>query len=111
MGPEPARAMTAKLILTGFMATGKTAVGRLLARELGWRFIDTDMQIAARTGKSIPEIFAQDGEARFRALEREAIAAIKDDHRQCPQCGNVFPAVISTGGGMLIDEQNCTMLN
>src|SRR5215472_11840454 len=102
--------MTSKLILTGFMATGKSAVGRILARRLGWRFIDSDLEIAARAGKSIPAIFAEEGESRFRALERQTIAELTADDRHCPNCGNVLPAVISTGGGALVDTQNCTML-
>lgn len=102
--------MTAKLILTGFMATGKSTVGHLVARQLGWRFIDTDAEIVARAGKPIPAIFAEHGEARFRALERETVAMLASDHRQCPQCKAPLPAVVSTGGGVLVDEQNCAML-
>jgi len=102
--------MTAKLIITGFMATGKSAVGHLVARRLGWQFADTDLVVAARAGKSVPDIFAQHGEAHFRALEREAIATLTSRRRQCALCGNPRPAVISTGGGALVDEQNCSML-
>ena len=102
--------MTAKIILTGFMATGKSAVGHLVARQLGWRFTDTDLVIVARTGMTISSIFAQHGEPHFRALEREAIATVAGDRRQCPQCGNPLPAVVSTGGGALVDEENCAML-
>lgn len=102
--------MTAKLILTGFMATGKSAVGHLVARQLGWRFIDTDVDIVARAGKPIPAIFAEYGEPYFRALERETVARLAADQRRCPQCGSALPAVISTGGGVLVDEQNCAML-
>jgi len=102
--------MNGKLILTGFMATGKSAVGHLVARRLGWRFTDTDASIAARAGKPIPAIFADHGEPHFRALERETIAALAQDRRRCPQCGKLMPAVISTGGGALVDEENCAML-
>jgi shikimate kinase len=102
--------MTAKLILTGFMATGKSAVGHLVANRLGWRFADTDVEITSRAGKPIPAIFADQGEPHFRALEREVVASLAADPRRCPQCGKPLPAVISTGGGVLIDEGNCTAL-
>jgi len=102
--------MTTKIILTGFMATGKSAVGHLVAKQLGWRFTDTDREIVARAGKPIATIFAEHGEPRFRALERETIAMLVNDPRLCPQSGNPLPEVISTGGGALVDERNCAML-
>ncbi len=98
--------MTPKLILTGFMGTGKSAVGALIARRLGWRFVDTDSEIVARAGKPIADIFAGEGEARFRKLEREVIAAAASDSSLCPQCKSPRPAVIATGGGALADEAN-----
>jgi shikimate kinase len=98
--------MAPKLILTGFMASGKSAVGRAVAARLGWRLLDSDAELAARAGKPIPAIFADDGEAHFRALEREVIAALAGDPALCPQCGEPRPAVISTGGGALVDERN-----
>jgi len=54
------------LIITGFMGTGKTAVGREVARRLGRPFVDMDAEIEARANKSVPRIFAEDGEAAFR---------------------------------------------
>jgi len=102
--------MTTKIILTGFMATGKSAVGHLVAKQLGWRFADTDQQIVARAGKPIATIFAEHGEPHFRALEREAIAMLVEHPRLCPQSGNPLPEVISTGGGALVDPENCAML-
>src|SRR5579859_2122027 len=98
-------AMAPKLILTGFMATGKSAVARAIARRLEWRLIDCDERIAARAGRSIPEIFRTHGEGRFRSLERELIAEIAADGRRCPHCGNPLPAVIATGGGAIVDAQ------
>jgi shikimate kinase len=91
-----------KVILTGFMATGKSSVGRSVAARLGRRFIDTDYEIVARAGKPIARIFAEDGEAAFRHLEREVIAALT----QAPQ-----PAVIATGGGALVDDANFAALS
>ena len=102
--------MTPKLILTGFIATGKSSIGPLVARRLGWEFVDSDEEIVARAGKSIAEIFADDGEARFRQLEREVIAHLADDRRRCPLCHGPHPEVISTGGGAIVDEANCTAL-
>jgi shikimate kinase len=58
-----------RIILVGFMASGKSAVGRALARELGWRFLDFDREIARREGRSVQAIFRESGEPRFRELE------------------------------------------
>src|SRR5207248_7102834 len=62
------------VILVGFMATGKSSVGRALADRLGLEFLDTDEVVEQRLGKSIAAIFAEEGETVFRAAEREAIA-------------------------------------
>ncbi|MGH7988120.1 MAG: shikimate kinase [Candidatus Binataceae bacterium] len=102
--------MAPKLILTGFMATGKSTVARALARRLGWPLVECDAMIVARAGKPIPEIFEAGGEASFRALEREVIAAIARDRRRCARCGQPRPAVISTGGGALADRGNQALL-
>jgi shikimate kinase len=64
-----------RLVLTGFMGAGKTTVGRLLAQRLGWEFLDLDALIEARTGLTVPSIFAAHGEARFRQLESSALAS------------------------------------
>jgi shikimate kinase len=85
-----------QVILTGFMATGKTEVGRRLARRLGRPFVDVDGLVEAATGKSVADIFATEGEARFRELER---AAVEDACR-------VTDAVIATGGGTLLDAES-----
>jgi shikimate kinase len=80
------------VVLTGFMATGKSTVGRVLASRLRYGFVDTDRIIEERHGP-IPAIFAERGEAAFRSLERslaEELAALSS-------------LVISTGGGMLLD--------
>src|SRR5262245_54244642 len=82
--------MAGNVVLVGFMGAGKSSVGRLLARRLGRCFVETDDMISAREGRSIPEIFAERGEAHFRALEGEAVRllALKRDE------------VIATGGGL-----------
>jgi len=78
------------IILVGFMGAGKTVCGRALARRLGRCFVETDDMIVAREGRSIPEIFARDGEARFRELEAEALEALALKSGE----------VIATGGGL-----------
>jgi len=95
------RSTDAKVVLTGFMGTGKSRVGRLVAARMGWPFADSDHEIVARTGKPIARIFSEHGEPHFRALERVAIAAI---------AAAPGPAVIATGGGALVDETNCRVL-
>lgn len=85
-----------RVTLTGFMGTGKTAVGRRLAARLGRPLVDTDALIEAESGRTVREIFAEEGEARFRELERAAV------ERACA-AGDV---VVSTGGGTLLDERN-----
>ncbi len=90
------------IILAGFMATGKTAVGKILAEKLGRSFIDLDQVIEEAAQKSIREIFEHHGEAYFRDLESEAIASL-DFHP--PGC-----FVLSTGGGALGRKKNRTIL-
>jgi shikimate kinase len=88
------------LALIGFMGTGKTSVGRLVAEALNFEFVDTDEQIQARTGRTISDIFTKDGEAAFRSLEREAVLELsKHSH-----------AVISTGGGLPTNPENLAQL-
>lgn len=82
------------IVLTGFMGTGKTTVGRLLAERLGLTFVDTDALIEERHGP-IPEIFADLGEAAFRAMEREVAADL----------GATSGLVIATGGRLMLDGE------
>jgi shikimate kinase len=84
------------LILVGFSCSGKTTLGRNVARRLRLQFVDTDRFIEDTTGRTIPEIFREDGEAAFRAIEREAIARIMAHGNQ----------VVSTGGGAFVDPEN-----
>jgi shikimate kinase len=78
------------VILVGFMGAGKSVCGRLLARRLGRCFVETDDMIVARAGKTISEIFHQDGEEAFRRLEGEAVDALRLKTGE----------VIATGGGL-----------
>ena len=84
-----------RIVLTGFRGTGKTEVGKILASRLNMPLLDTDAQVEAKTGRSIPSIFHEEGEERFRVMEREVIASLPPDN-----------AVISTGGGAVIDPKN-----
>lgn len=88
------------LALIGFMGAGKSSVGRIVAEQLGFEFVDTDEMIETRTGKSITQIFAQDGEAHFRDLEYAVI-------EQLSQSSNL---VISTGGGLPTRQANIDSL-
>lgn len=88
------------VVLLGFMGTGKTRVGAVLARRLGWRFVDTDELIAGKAGLPIPEIFARCGEPHFRALEREVVRELAG------QTG----VVVAGGGGVVLDGTNLELL-
>ena len=82
------------------MGSGKTTVGKLVARELGWTFVDTDDMIVSRHGP-IEAIFAEHGEDAFRALEREvAVEAAAGQHQ-----------VVATGGRMLLDPANAEAMS
>ena len=69
-----------KIFLIGFMGAGKTHWGRLLSHKLGLPFFDMDEQVATHAGKSIPEIFAEEGEEQFRMLEKEVLYMITESH-------------------------------
>ncbi len=88
------------VILTGFAGTGKTVVGQAVATLLGWRFLDTDDVLERLAGKSVEAVFADDGEGAFRALESKALAEVCNSTQQ----------VISTGGGMVIDQANQSLM-
>ena len=92
--------MEPNLILTGFMGTGKTSVGRAIAERLGLPFVDTDAWIAERAGKPVTAIFQEDGEERFRAWEAEACAAFSTPRG----------LVIATGGWTLGTARNREMI-
>lgn len=83
-----------RIVLTGFMGAGKSTVGPLLAQNLEWEFLDADSVIESRGGKSIAEIFAEQGESAFRALEVDAIR----DHARRENL------VLALGGGALETE-------
>lgn len=88
------------LALVGFMGTGKTSAGRLVAEHLHFTFLDTDELIQSRTGRTIAEIFATNGESTFRALERDVVSELASRQR----------TVISTGGGLPANPENLASL-
>jgi shikimate kinase len=88
------------LALVGFMGTGKTSAGRLVAEQLHFEFLDTDEVIQTRTGRTIADIFAKNGEAAFRALERDMVAELAARTQ----------TVIATGGGLPANPENLAAL-
>lgn len=78
------------------MGSGKTTVGRLLADEMNFSFVDLDRRVVAHAGRSIPEIFAQSGEAEFRRLESRALSEVAARER----------VVVATGGGAFASVEN-----
>ncbi len=90
----------ANLALIGFMGTGKTSVGRLVADHLGFEFLDTDELIQTRTGRSIADIFAKEGEPAFRALEKQVVQELSQREK----------TVTSTGGGLPTNPENLAAL-
>lgn len=89
-----------RIVLTGYRGTGKSTVGQLLARQLGWPFVDTDPLIEQQAGMVIAEIFRRFGETHFRDLESRVIAGLD----------SAADAVISAGGGAILREENVRCL-
>ena len=92
--------MKSNIALIGFMGTGKTSVGLLLSEKLGKKYVEMDTLIEEKAGKTIPEIFSQDGEIRFRELE---MAVAKD-------LTLITNSIISTGGGIVLNKLNIDYL-
>ena len=88
------------LVLIGFMGVGKSRIGPMCARRLGYEFRDSDHVIEARVGCPIPEFFAREGEAAFRELERQTIAEL----------ANRRETVIATGGGTVLNPENAARM-
>ena len=89
------------LILIGMMGAGKTTVGRELAKRLNLRFADCDHELIARTGVSVPTIFEIEGEAGFRRRESRLLVELLAEQ----------DIVIATGGGIVLDPGNCSLLS
>jgi shikimate kinase len=86
-----------RILLVGMMGAGKTTVGRALAQRFGWPYLDSDEEVRRRTGRTVPEIFAQDGEPAFRAEEAAVLAVA---------CSSTHPVVVSVAGGAVLDPAN-----
>jgi shikimate kinase len=91
------------VFLIGFMGCGKTTVGELLSRRLAWRFEDLDARIQARAGSTIPQIFSNHGEARFRQIEGEALLQLMKEMVS-------VPTVVALGGGTFVQPENRILL-
>ena len=89
------------VVLTGFMGSGKTSTGQALAELLGWDFVDLDHEIETQEGSTIRALFAQKGEAEFRAIEH---AALRDWVRNCDR-----PTVLALGGGAIVESRNASL--
>ena len=92
--------MFCNLVLVGFMGSGKSSVGRILSSLTGFALLDTDQLVAQNAGMSIPEIFRQNGEARFRELETEALRGL---------VGRIG-LIVATGGGVILSAENRAIL-
>jgi shikimate kinase len=91
------------VFLVGFMGAGKTSVGQNLAAALGWRFVDLDTRIVAKTGRSVAEIFERDGEPAFRKMEHEELRALLGEL-------DAAQTVVSLGGGAWMQSANTEVL-
>ncbi|MCR5507584.1 MAG: shikimate kinase [Lachnospiraceae bacterium] len=91
------------IILTGYMGSGKSSAGRLLSKKLKMSFADTDTLIEESQGRSIPQIFGEDGEVYFRSCEHELLKKLAQDE-------DIKDTVIATGGGIVMDERNRGLL-
>ena len=89
--------MEGPLAIVGYMGSGKSTVGHIVAEKLSWEFVDLDAVVAERAGLSIPEIFKSSGEPHFRNLERLALLDALDGLRE---------RVVACGGGVVIDPRN-----
>jgi shikimate kinase len=106
MNPVPNRPPAAKLVcLIGFMGSGKSTTARLLARQVGWQYVDLDKNIIETTGLSIPAIFARAGESGFRKIEHEQLARLIGEAVE-----NRRPRILSLGGGTTAQPQNVALL-
>ena len=90
-----------RVLLVGMMGAGKTTVGRALAQRFGWPYLDSDEEVRRRTGLTVPQLFAERGEAAFRAEESAALAAA---------CSSTHPVVVSVAGGAVLDPANRELL-
>ena len=92
--------MKSNLILIGFMGSGKSTVGKILAEKLEMKFLDTDLEIEKEQGRSVQDIFSEKGEEYFRKLENERSKKLSTENN----------TIISTGGGIILNKENIEYL-
>jgi shikimate kinase len=93
--------MVERLVLVGMMGAGKTTVGRMVAGQLGWGYLDSDEQVMAATGRTVAELFSERGEAAFRAEEARVLAEALSGSE---------PVVVAAAGGVVLSPHNRALL-
>ncbi|MEX2414905.1 MAG: shikimate kinase [Paenibacillaceae bacterium] len=88
------------IVLVGFMGTGKTTIGRMLAKQMNWSFVDTDATIEQEQGAAVSQLFETQGESQFRRIETETLKRVLTASQQ----------VIATGGGAVLAQENCNAM-
>jgi shikimate kinase len=88
------------IVLVGFMGTGKTTIGRMLAKQMNWSFVDTDATIEQEQGVAVARLFETEGEPQFRRIETETLKRVLTASQQ----------VIATGGGAVLAQENCNAM-
>jgi shikimate kinase len=97
-----------RIVLTGFMGSGKTTSGGLLAERLGWRFLDLDREIERREGRTVAAIFAEDGESCFRRLETASLASLLGERKIVLALGGGTPEEL--GNRLLLEQTPRTVI-
>jgi shikimate kinase len=93
--------MTERILLVGMMGAGKSTTGRLVAERLGWEYLDSDTEVERETGKTVPELFARDGEVAFREAEARVLRRA---------CESAAPVVVSVAGGAVLRAESRALL-
>jgi shikimate kinase len=106
MRAQPSAAKIGVVVLVGVMGTGKSTVGSGIARDLQCSFVDLDAQITKSAKSTVSEIFARGGEAEFRSIEKDVLAAVLDNARAQIAQQTANSVVVATGGGAIISQTN-----